>query len=151
VLDKATIDGVDVPTMWRGTTETWEEEPWFCSACKGCCWCGKAPPTAACEWLAGWSTPLVWWREKSAAAAKSIREKERRVMIAKSSNTKLRKIMRLNLLVSQSFLFIHVGQYIIVKVEITTLEYAYSIFHLGTFYNNSLVLVYNFFMVYYFL
>jgi hypothetical protein len=34
----------------------------------------------------------------------------------------LRRYRRLNLLVSQPFLFICVGQYIIVKVEITTLE-----------------------------
>jgi hypothetical protein len=38
------------------------------------------------------------------------------------SDNKLRRNMRLNLLVSQSFLFICVGQCTIVKVEITTLE-----------------------------
>jgi len=44
-------------------------------------------------------------------------------MNAGGSNTKLRRSKRLNLLVSQSFsIFICVGQYTIVNVEITTLE-----------------------------
>jgi hypothetical protein len=40
---------------------------------------------------------------------------------------KLRIISRLNLLVSQPFLYICVGQYTIVMVEVTTQEYNYNI------------------------
>jgi hypothetical protein len=43
--------------------------------------------------------------------------------------------MRLNLLVSQHFLFICVGQYTIVMVVITTQECDYNISYIGTFYN----------------
>jgi len=50
-------------------------------------------------------------------------ERKRGVMKAGDSDIKLRRSKRLNLLVSQSFsIFICVGQYIIVNVEITTLE-----------------------------
>jgi hypothetical protein len=38
-------------------------------------------------------------------------------------------------LVSQLFLYICVGQYTIVMVEVTTQEYDYNIFYIGTFYN----------------
>jgi len=43
--------------------------------------------------------------------------------------------MRLNLLVSQHFLFICVGQYTIVMVVITTQECDYNISYIDTFYN----------------
>jgi hypothetical protein len=42
--------------------------------------------------------------------------------MSKGFDTKLRINRRLNLLVNQFFLFICVGQYKIIKVEITTLE-----------------------------
>jgi hypothetical protein len=48
------------------------------------------------------------------------REKEERVLIAENSDTKLRIIRRLNLLVSQYFQYIYVVQYTIVMMEITT-------------------------------
>jgi hypothetical protein len=51
------------------------------------------------------------------------REREERVLIAEGSNTKLRIIRRLNLLVSQLFYIyvcVCVWQYTIVMVEITT-------------------------------
>ena len=44
------------------------------------------------------------------------RKKRRRVLTAESSDTKLRIIGRLDLLVSQPFLYIYVGQYTIVMV-----------------------------------
>jgi hypothetical protein len=55
------------------------------------------------------------------------REREERVLIAEGSNTKLRIIRRLNLLVSQPFLYICVGKYKIVMVEIITQEYDFNI------------------------
>jgi hypothetical protein len=55
-------------------------------------------------------------------------ERGRRVLTAKDSNTKLRIIRRLNLMVSQPFLYICVGQYTIAMVEITIQEYDYNIF-----------------------
>jgi len=53
VLDKATIAGVDVPMICRGTIEIWEEEPFFYCVSGGGCWCGKTPSTTTYEWLAG--------------------------------------------------------------------------------------------------
>ena len=47
------------------------------------------------------------------------REREEIVLIAEGSDTKLRIIRRLNLLVRQPFLYICVRQYTIVMVEIT--------------------------------
>jgi len=38
-------------------------------------------------------------------------------------------------LVSQPFLYICVGQYTIIMVEVTTQEYDYNIFYISTFYN----------------
>jgi hypothetical protein len=46
------------------------------------------------------------------------REMRRRVLTTEDSNTKLRIIERLNLLVSQPFLYICVGQYTIVMVRL---------------------------------
>jgi hypothetical protein len=77
VLDKVTIAGVDVPMICRGTTETWEEEPFFYYVSERGCWCGKAPSTTTYELLASWVAPPVWWREKL-ATARSIRKRERR-------------------------------------------------------------------------
>ena len=54
-------------------------------------------------------------------------KRERRVLTTEGSDIKLRIIGRLNLLVSQPFLYICVGQYTIVMVEITTQEYDYNI------------------------
>ena len=47
------------------------------------------------------------------------KEREEIVLIAEGSDTKLRIIRRLNLLVRQPFLYICVRQYTIVMVEIT--------------------------------
>jgi len=52
-------------------------------------------------------------RERMSAAR---RKKRRRVLMAESSDSKLRIIGRLDLLVSQTFLYICVGQYTIVMV-----------------------------------
>ena len=38
-------------------------------------------------------------------------------------------------MVSQPFLYIQVGQYTIVMVEVTTQEYVYNISYISTFYN----------------
>jgi hypothetical protein len=57
-------------------------------------------------------------------------ERERRVLTAEDSDTKLKIIGWLNLLVSQPFLYICVGQYTIIMVEITTQEYDYNIFNI---------------------
>jgi hypothetical protein len=38
-------------------------------------------------------------------------------------------------MVSQPFLFIYVGQYTIVMVEVTTQKYVYNISYISTFYN----------------
>jgi len=38
-------------------------------------------------------------------------------------------------LVSQPFLYICVGQYTIIMVEVTTQKYGYNIFYISTFYN----------------
>jgi hypothetical protein len=51
------------------------------------------------------------------------------------SDTKLRIIRRLNLLVSQPFLYICVGQYTIGMVGVSIQEYDYNISYIGTFYN----------------
>jgi hypothetical protein len=61
-------------------------------------------------------------------------ERGRRVLTAEDSNTKLRIIRRLNLMVSQPFLYICVGQYTIAMVEITIQEYDYNIFYIRYFY-----------------
>jgi hypothetical protein len=67
------IEGVDVPMMCRGKTETWEKEPWCCSASEGCYWCEKEPSATTFDWLAGLAAPLVWWGERVAAGVESIR------------------------------------------------------------------------------
>jgi len=53
--------------------------------------------------------------------------REKRVLTTESSNTKLRIIRRLNLIVNQPFLYICVGQYTIAMVEVTTQNYIYNI------------------------
>jgi hypothetical protein len=60
-------------------------------------------------------------------------EREKGVLTAEGSHTKLRIIRRLNLLVSQPFLYIWVGQYTIVMVEVITQEYDYNIFYIQYF------------------
>jgi len=52
---------------------------------------------------------------------------EKRVLTTESSNIMLRIIRRLNLMVSQPFLYICVGQYTIAMVEVTAQEYVYNI------------------------
>jgi hypothetical protein len=54
-------------------------------------------------------------------------ERERRVLTTEGSDTKLRIIGRLDLLVSQPSLYICVGQYTIVMVEVAIQEYDYNI------------------------
>jgi hypothetical protein len=56
-FDKATIAGVCVPIMCKGTTKTCEEESETCSVSGGYCCGGKTPPVM---------------REKLAAAVESI-------------------------------------------------------------------------------
>jgi hypothetical protein len=68
---------------------------------------------------------------KRGPAAKGGREK--RVLTAESSNTKFRIIGRLNIMVSQPFLYIYVGQYTIVMVEVTIQEYVYNISYIQYF------------------
>ena len=141
--------------MCRGTTKTCEKESLMCSVSGGCCCGGRTPPTAACRWLAGWAAPLVVREKSTTTTVEFIQERERRqaarergrgVLTAEDSDTKLRIIRRLNLLVSQYFLYIYiyvcvcvcvcVGQYTIVMIRITTYEYAYNISYIGIFYNN---------------
>ena len=68
VFDRATIAGVCVLIICRGTTKTCKESSLTCSASEGYCCGGRTPPTTACRWLASWAAPPVV-REKSAAAA----------------------------------------------------------------------------------
>jgi hypothetical protein len=62
--------------------------------------------------------PNPFWKSREKVGYKG--ERERRVLTAEGSDTKLRMIRRLDLLVSQYFLYICVRQYTIVMVEITT-------------------------------
>jgi hypothetical protein len=39
-------------------------------------WVGEGLPVIACEWSAGRAAMLVWWREKSVAAAEYITKRE---------------------------------------------------------------------------
>jgi hypothetical protein len=78
-------------------------------------------------------SPFRRGREKASCKG----ERERRVLTAEGSDTKLRIIRRLNLLVSQHFLYICVRQYTIVMVEIITPEYDYNISYIDTFYNRA--------------
>jgi hypothetical protein len=66
-------------------------------------------------------------------------EREKRVLTAEDSDTKLRIIGRLNLMVSQPFLYIYVGQYTIVMVEVTTQKYIYNIFYIQYFLYNYIL------------
>jgi len=68
VFERATIAGVCVLIMCRGTTETCEKESLTCSEREGCCCGGRTPSATACRWLAGGALPPVV-REKSAPAA----------------------------------------------------------------------------------
>jgi hypothetical protein len=132
MFDRATIVGVCVPIMCRGTSEACEKESKTCSASGGCCCRGRTPLAAACRGLAGWAAPPVVRENLAATAVESIRkswekvgykgERERRVLMAEDSDTKLRIIRKLNLLVSQAFLYICVGQCTIVMVKVTTQE-----------------------------
>jgi hypothetical protein len=143
VFDKGTIDEVCVPMRGKGTAETCEEESETCFASGGCCWGAKIPPAAAWGWLAGCAAPPME-RGKLAATVESMEEKRERgsaakggrekgVLMAEGSDTKLRIIRRLNLMVSQPFLYIYVGQYTIVMVEVTTQEYVYNISYIQYF------------------
>jgi DNA-binding transcriptional ArsR family regulator len=70
--------------------------------------------------LAGWlgCTASVVGGE-GGSRSRVYKEREEIVLIAEGSDTKLRIIRRLNLLVRQPFLYICVRQYTIVMVEIT--------------------------------
>jgi hypothetical protein len=68
VFERATIAGVFVPIMCRGTTETCEKKSLTCSAREDCCFGGRTPPAAAYRGLDGGAAPPVV-REKSATAA----------------------------------------------------------------------------------
>ena len=62
------------PIIWRGTIETWEQEPLFYSARKGVCCCGKEPVAIGCVWSVDGATTSIRWREKL-KAVESIRER----------------------------------------------------------------------------
>jgi hypothetical protein len=68
VFDRATIAGVCVLIMCRGTIETCEKESLTCSVSGGCYCRGTTPLAAPCRWLADWAAPSMV-REKSTAAA----------------------------------------------------------------------------------
>jgi hypothetical protein len=79
--------------------------------------------------VAGWAAPPFWWGGVGGSSNRvhlgegerrptARREMRRRVLTTEDSNTKLRIIERLNLLVSQPFLYICVGQYTIVMVRL---------------------------------
>jgi hypothetical protein len=70
---------------------------------------------------------------KAERRSAAMREREKRVLTAEDSDTKLRIIRRLNLLVSQPFLYIFVWQYTIVMVEVTIQKYDYNIFYIQYF------------------
>jgi hypothetical protein len=79
---------------------------------------GRLCCTTCGEGKVGGSSRIHVEKIKRGSAAKGGREK--RVLTAEYSDTKLRIIGRLNLMVSQPFLYIYVGQYTIVMVEVTT-------------------------------
>ena len=60
--------------------------------------------------------------------------REKIVLTIEGSDTKLRIIGRFDLMVSQPFLYICVGQYTISMVEVTTQEYVDNISYITTFY-----------------
>jgi hypothetical protein len=65
MFDRATIAGVCVPIMCKGTTEACEKE---LKTSEGCCCSGRTPLAAFCRRLAGWAAPAVV-REKLATTA----------------------------------------------------------------------------------
>jgi len=91
---------------------------------------GRLCCTTGGEGEVGDSNKIHIEKVKRGSTAKGGREK--RVLTAAGSDTKLRIIRRLNLMVSQPFLYICVGQYTIAMVEVTTQEYvdniSYTIF-----------------------
>jgi hypothetical protein len=138
VFDKGTIAGVCVPMRGKGTSETCEEELETCSAS------GTGSRLGMAGWLCcttggerevGGSCRIHGGKRERGPAAKGRREKG--VLTAEGSDTKLRIIRRFNLMVSQPFLYIYVGQYKIVMVEVTTQEYVYNISYISTFYNTG--------------
>jgi hypothetical protein len=92
---------------------------------------GRLCCTTCGEGEFGGSSRIHVEKVKRGPATKGGREK--RVLTAESSDTKLRIIGRLDLMVSQPFLYIYVGQYTIVMVEVTTQEYVYNIFYIQYF------------------
>ena len=88
---------------------------------RGCC-------TTGGKGEVGGSSRIHLEKAESRPTAKG--EKEKRVLMAESSGTKLRIIKRLNLLISQPFLYICVGRYTIGMVGITTQEYDYTILYI---------------------
>ena len=115
------IAGVCVPIMCtRGTTETCEKELLTCSAREGCYCGGRTSPAAACRWLASEAAPPVVREMLAITVVESIKrggggekvgykeERKRRVLTTEDSDTRLRIIKRLNLLVSQPFLYIYI-------------------------------------------
>ena len=84
--------------------------------------------TTCGEGEVGGSSKIHVEKVKRGPAAKGGRRK--RILTAENSDTKLRIIGRFNLMVSQPFLYIYVGQYIIVIVEVTTQKYIYNIFYI---------------------
>jgi hypothetical protein len=93
---------------------------------------GRLCCTTGGEGEVGGSSRIHVEKVKRGLAAKGGREK--RVLMATDSDTKLRIIGRLNLMISQPFLYICVGQYTIAMVDVTTQEYvdniSYTVFHI---------------------
>jgi len=86
---------------------------------------GRLCCTTGGEGEVGSSSRIHVEKVKRGPAAKGGREK--RVLTAAGSDIKLRIIGRPNLMVSQPFLYICVGQYTIAMVEVTTQEYVDNI------------------------
>jgi len=78
---------------------------------------------------------------KRGPAAK--RGREKRVLTAASSDTKLRIIGRLNLMISQPFLYIYICRAIYnnngggYHTRVCRQYFLYNIFYISTFYNNN--------------
>jgi len=86
---------------------------------------GRLRCTTGREGEVGGNSRIHVEKVKRGSAVKGGREK--RVLTTAGSDTKLRIIGRLHLMVSQPFLYICVGQYTIAMVEVTTQEYVNNI------------------------
>jgi len=94
---------------------------------------GRLCCTTSGEGEVGGSSRIHVRKTESRSAVK--REKEKKVLVAEGSDTKLRITKMFNLLVSQPFLYIYIYIYIYKIEMITTQEYNYNIFYIVIFYN----------------